>query len=275
MSDLQGPVTMPEPGQVVEAPDTGTTATAPADTGGQASASPVSDPGQSPATATAPVEETFFDPSTVPPELQPAYKSMQSAFTKKMQAISGERQKLEAYNQIMANPYEAVQAWAKENGFSLTKAQAQQMVDQQQEDWAPNTWQDVINRTKQETRREILAELAPVLQTVQSVQASNIESQLTQLDPEWRRYEDEMRANIAAHPSLVKDVAKLYRLSVPEEVYMSRATQAALKKLQTKANSAQVAEKSQTSRSAPVSQKARTFDEAVAIAKQQMAEQGR
>ena len=35
--------------------------------------------------------ENFFDPSALPPELQPVWKKMQGSFTKKMQALSSER----------------------------------------------------------------------------------------------------------------------------------------------------------------------------------------
>lgn len=42
-------------------------------------------------------EETFFDPNTVPEELKPAYKQMQSAFTKKTQEIAESRKALENF----------------------------------------------------------------------------------------------------------------------------------------------------------------------------------
>lgn len=41
-------------------------------------------------------EESFFDPTQVPDELKPAYKQMQSAFTKKTQEIANARKEAEA-----------------------------------------------------------------------------------------------------------------------------------------------------------------------------------
>lgn len=55
---------------------------------------PQTDASQQTTDATA--EESFFDPKTVPPELVPAYKQMQAAFTKKTQAIAEERKNAEA-----------------------------------------------------------------------------------------------------------------------------------------------------------------------------------
>jgi hypothetical protein len=199
-----------------------------------------------------------------------------------MQAISTNRQKIEAYDQFMANPVGNLQAMAQQYGFSLSRAEAQQMLNQPnqpKQNWEPQTWDEVINRTKEEAKRETMQEVmqqfGPFVQEIQKVRASNIESQLTKLDPNWRMYEDDMRANLSKHPSLVHDVAMLYRMSVPEEISMGKATQQALKKLQDKASSAQVADRSTTSRSAPAPQKAKSWDEAVAIARQKLAEQGR
>ena len=63
--------------------------------------------------------------------------------------------------------------------------------------------------------------LAPVFQGVQKVTAHNIEKELDAVDANWRMYEDEMKTSLRDHPSLVNDVSKLYRLSVPEEVLNS------------------------------------------------------
>jgi len=49
---------------------------------------------------------------------------MQAAFTKKMQGLSGDRQKIEAYNQFMQDPIGQMQQVAKQYGYSLTRAEA-------------------------------------------------------------------------------------------------------------------------------------------------------
>src|SRR5574340_1187189 len=119
MSEGQSPVTMPE-GITPAAPvDPGQPAAAPAVSPGQASGQTPPDGSASGAPQSA-AEPTFFDPSAIAEELKPAYKQMQAAFTKKMQALSGERQKIEAYNQFMADPIGQMQQVAKQYGYSLT-----------------------------------------------------------------------------------------------------------------------------------------------------------
>jgi hypothetical protein len=46
-------------------------------------------------------EEVFFDPKSVPPELEQAYKQMQGAFTKKTQEIADIRKKAESLDQLV------------------------------------------------------------------------------------------------------------------------------------------------------------------------------
>ena len=275
MDSTQGPV-IDTGGQVDLTPE-GATVSTPAVSTGQAAAT---QQGQAPAAPATPEEPSFFDPSTLTPELMPAYKQMQASFTKKMQALSGDRQKIEAYNAFMSDPIGQMQQVARQYGYSLTRAEAaaamnQGQQGQTQQQWEPQSWDEVISRTKAETREELMRELAPFLGNVQKVTAQNIERQLQEIDPNWVEYQDEIRANLAEYPNLVNNVGKLYRLSVPDEVYQRKATQEAIKRLQGKAQAAQIGDKSQTSRSQPAPRKATSFAEAVEIAKANLAEQGR
>lgn len=81
-------------------------------------------------------------------------------------------------------------------------------------------------------------------------------------------YEDDMRINLQAI-SLVNDVAKLYRISVPDDVLNSRAVQQALKKVQDQVVASKVHGGHSTSRSEPAPKKAKTFNEAVEIAREE------
>jgi len=233
--------------------DTGTTAAAPDASTGQATGKTSPDTGQA-ATAPATEEPTFFDPSTLSEELKPAYKQMQAAFTKKMQAISGDRQKIDAYDQFMRDPIGQMQQVAAQYGYNLTRKEAVQALQAQQQaaqDWAPQTWEEVMAKAEERAEQRIMQKLQPFLGNVQKVTASNIERQLSEIDPNWRTYEDDMRSNLQAHPTLVNDVAKLYRLSVPEEVLTSRAVQTALNKFQSKAEQVKISGATRTSRSEP------------------------
>lgn len=283
MSEGQSPVTMPE-GITPAAPvDAGTPAAAPKAPAGQANAQPSPDTGQAPATPQA-EEPTFFDPSTLPPELMPGYKQMQAAFTKKMQGISAHKQKIEAYDQFMADPIGQMQAVAKQYGYSLTRAEAAQAINQTQgqapQDQEPQTWDDVYRIAEERAEQRIMEKLQPFLGNVQKVTAQTIERQLSEIDPQWRTYEDDMRAKLQKHPTLVNDVAELYRLSVPEEVLTARATQAALTKFQSKAEQAKVSDTTKASQSAPAApditklKSGDAFNAAVEIARKKLAAGG-
>jgi hypothetical protein len=113
-----------------------------------------------------------------------------------------------------------------------------------------------------------------MLGTVKEMHKNTVESQLEAIDPNWRLHEDEMLSNMQAHPSLVNDVAKLYRISVPEEVLMQKATQQALRKLEGKVDAAKVHGSSRTSKTSKVGPQIKSFDDAVRAAEQQLAAGG-
>jgi hypothetical protein len=225
-------------------------------------------------------EESFFDPQSIKdkPELMAAYKQMQAAFTKKTQAIKNERQKIEAYDNFAKDPVGNMQRMAQQYGYSLTRAQAAQALQDQaqtqRQDWEPKTWDEVMDRATTLAREKVLGELQPVMQQLQQMRSQSIERMLDDSVPDWRTYEDEMMTTLKDHPSLVNDPLKLYRLSVPDEVWQSRATQQAMAKLQKKAESAKVAGGSTTHKKPTTALEAGSFDEAVAAAKRALAEQG-
>ena len=84
-----------------------------------------------------------------------------------------------------------------------------------------------------------------------------------------------MMQNLKTHPTLANDPAKLYMLSVPQEVIESRATQKALQRFEQKGKAAAVSSGSTTNKkpAAPV-REASSFEEAVQFAREQLAEQG-
>lgn len=222
-------------------------------------------------------EETFFDPKSLPTELMGAYKQMQAAFTKKSQAIARDRDAVRAYRDFEADPVGSLQRIARQYGYSLSRAEAKEAISGKNgEDWTPSSWGDVLDRAKAMAKEELYKELSPMFSDVQAVRKSNIERQLEELDPGWRQYEDEMSQNLADHPSLARDPAKLYRLSVPDEVWESRATQKALNKLQGKVAHTKVSGGSKTSREEDTEPKAgMSFAEAVEWAKRRLKADGK
>jgi hypothetical protein len=152
-----------------------------------------------------------------------------------------------------------MQKLAQNYGFQLTRQQAAAAVaDQQQgqqpngQPWQPNSWEEVeqriAHRAKAEARQELMRDLQPLVQEVQQTKKQTIERQLSEIDPTWQQYESEMVTLLQQHPTLAKDPSMLYRMSVPQEVIESRATQRALQRFEAKAKSSTAAGGSTTSR---------------------------
>jgi len=230
------------------------------------------------------VEDMFFNPQDIAdkPELMAAYKGMQKAYTKKMQSLADQRHKIEAYDAFYSNPIEQVQRVAQQYGYQLTRAEAADMANKMQgqnqvdQDWQPQNWNDVMERATQIAEQRIMEKMNPVFSQVQDMRKQSIESALTEIDPTWQQYEDSMKSELAKHPTLANDPAKLYRLSVPQEVLESRATQAALRKLEDRQKSAGVSGTSTTNKKpgSGLPDKPLSFSEAVEAAKKNLAEQG-
>ncbi len=227
-------------------------------------------------------EQTFFDPKDLDPSLVPAYKNMQKAFTQRMQEAAKHKHKVEAYDSYERDPVGTMQAMAQRMGFQLTRAEAaRQIRDQQpgqqgQEQWEPKSWDEVLNRAKDMAKRELFQEMGPMVNEVKNLRKSNLEAFLDSNAPDWREHEDSMMENLKAHPTLVNDPVKLYRVSLPPEVLEGRAMQKALKKMEEKVKGAQIGGGSSTIRKAPLGlpDKALSFDEAVKFAKAKLAEDG-
>jgi len=222
------------------------------------------------ATTTGQAEDVFIDPKDLPEELQPHFKKMQAAFTKKMQGISRDRDKITAYESFERDPIGSMQAMALRMGYQLTPAQAAAAVASATGNEEPQefkSWGEVREWVKKDIMAELKQSLAPVFEGVQKVTASNIEKQLNDIDANWRMYEDDMKDTLRTHPTLVNDVSKLYRLSVPEEVLSSRAVQSALKKVEEKGKSASMHGSTTVPKTQPAMKKATSFDEAVSIAR--------
>jgi hypothetical protein len=201
---------------------------------------------------------------------------MQSAFTKKMQGLSKEadaqRQAIEAYNAFMADPVGNAQRVLQQYGGPQQPAQNGGAGGQAAEEWQPQTWNEVIARAKEEgateAERRIMERLSPYLQNVQELRKQTVEQQLSQIDPEWMKYEDGMKKTMKEHPTMVNDVGLLYRSSVPSEVLENQATQRALRIFEKKGKAAQVSGTTtvpHTESGAP--KQAKNFNEAVKQAK--------
>lgn len=222
--------------------------------------------------------QTFFDPKNVPDELKPAYKQMQASYTQKMQKLSADKQKVDAYDAFMADPITQMQQVASRYGYSLTRAEAQQAVEQQQTDqnWEPQNWNDVLSKAEERAYSRIKKELNPLFGEIQNMKKQNVEKSLDEIDPMWRQYEDKMIDLLQEHKSLASDPALLYKMAVPQEVLESRATQRALQKMQAKGEASQVSGSSTTTKKpdSGLPDGKLSFQQAVEAAKKKLAEDG-
>lgn len=205
-------------------------------------------------------------------------RQMMAAYTRKTQDVAKEKQKIDAYNMFEKNPEGTIRQIAQQMGFDVIprghQPQAQSgMVDTA--NWEPQTWEEVLVRAKEQARESLMAEIKPLLeplyQNLQQVKSQGIENQLSQIDENWRIYEDEIKSNMEfIKPDLLKTaegIKKLYRMSVPDEVFTSKATQQAIKQYEQKVKSAQIESKSKVNHTTPSIGKINSYDDAVKAAK--------
>ncbi len=198
-------------------------------------------------------------------------KNLQGSYTQKTQALATERQKIEAYDAMTRDPYGQLQSMAQRLGYQLTQANG---GDQSDGEFQPNSWDDVMVKATEMAKAKIMQELSPMLSEIGNMRKANIETQLSEIDPGWKTYEDSMMNVLNAHPTMANDPSTLYRMSVPPEVLESRATQAALAKLEAKTRSNNVSGGSTTNRTPAQPEQATTFDQAVKIAQKKLADDG-
>jgi hypothetical protein len=234
-----------------------------------------------------PENEGVFDPGefkrltdSLPPELQhqarALQKGLQGAYTKKFQEVAENRKKIEAYDAFSKDPATALQQMAQQMGYTLSRRDAQQMADNQSQNWEPQTWDEVMTKAEERATAKMMQQFAPLLGELQNIKRTSIESQLSEIDPSWQAYEEKMMGNLKQHPTLAADPAMLYRLSVPPEILESRATQKALARMQAKTESGKVSGPSTTNKTNDglIPDKSMSFSEAVAAAKKKLAQDG-
>ncbi len=191
-----------------------------------------------------------------------------------MQQVKASKTKIDAYEQFERDPHGTMQQLAKAYGYQLLQGQQEKA----NENWEPKTWDDVFTRAKSEAKAEVMKEFEPILKPVfdevKNLRKANIEKSLEEIDPQWKLYETDMMDSLKAHPTLVSDPEKLYRMSVPKAVIEAKAMKDALVRLQSKQSSAQVSGGSSTTAKPSQVPRASNFQEAVAIAEKQVIAQG-
>lgn len=243
---------------------TGTTAAAP----GMTQTASVSQAQTTGNGSAAEATDTFFDYTSIAgkPELEAAYKQMQGSYTKRMQELAQHRTAIDAYQSFQRDPKGTLTQLAQSYGLQLVERGQDQPQDQNFQ-----SWDDVKKHFFNEFQKEMLQ---PVVKEVQQLKKQNIEAHLDSRYPDWRTYEDQMMDTLRAHPSLVQDPDKLYRLSVPEAVWEARATNRAMQKLKAASDNAQVSGGGSVKQTTQKPTGPLSFDQAVQLAKQKLLESG-
>jgi len=208
--------------------------------------------------------ETFLDgasldPRKLPPEVQPIFKAMQGAFTKRMQSIAEIRDKANVVDRFYNDQNfarETLTQWAAQNGLQLVPHGQQAQAQQPGAGGAANP--QIVETLKQHLPPEMswMAEtLGPAFSQVLNQQLSQIVQPLTQLQqqrqfaeregaydkaaeelsnqiPHWQEHEDTM-AEINAFllsPDLVSPkygskLQLLYNAATANAASMAKATQ--------------------------------------------------
>jgi len=160
-------------------------------------------------------EESFIDPSELPDEIKPHWSRMHRAYTKKLEEIKGIRDKADTVDRFYSDPKFAsatVEEWARQNGYSLTKGQTQQVVNQMHQTMgAPPQLVEAIKSRLSPAMQWMAEDLAnaqwaaqetfqtPIKQQQQKelsermkAEYDEIAGRLTETSPGWEEHESEM-----------------------------------------------------------------------------------
>jgi len=215
-----------------------------------------------------------FDPNSISdPNLLQAYKQMQKDYNQGKEFIKQHRQKIDAYDRFTSNPQSVLQQYAQQLGYQLApvgQPLAAQSAEQQQ--WEPQTWEEVRDNIKQDALLAAKQEFQPMVQELQNLKKQNIETYLDGNCPNWRNYEEEMKANLQRHPTLSSDPMQLYKISVPPNVFIAQGAKRTIDKINANIDGSVQSGTSTTARatSAAPNEKINSISDAFAYAKNQV-----
>lgn len=200
-------------------------------------------------------EENFLDPDALPKELLPHFKKMQASFTRRMQAIASDKEKINLYNQIVAGGPDAVKILAQKVGLSIVDKGSDKEGSPEYGDSSTISW------LRKEMKSMIEEAIGPVKENTNKVKASQVERYLDENHSDWRLYDDVMADLVTKHPTLGEDVDSLYELARGAATKIERLKAASNKRSST------VTKSSTSSRPASIPKRAETLEEAISMAK--------
>lgn len=253
------------------APDSnGATEATPGGTDGQSIAS-----GQTTSQGPVPkAEESFFDPKDIiGTDLEPAYKQMQSTWTKAMQSAKGNQHMVDAYKAFEANPQGTLQQLAQQYGYQLV--QPGQEAAGEANGFEPQTWDEVMEKATEIATQKLNKDLQPLLNEVKGMKQSNMEAYMDNNHPDWRTYEGQMLQVLKDHPTMSSSPDLLYDMAIPAEVKQARAHKSAMAKIQGQTNASELSGSSTTTKTQKQAPEGiKSLDDAVRFARNQLATRG-
>lgn len=177
-------------------------------------------------------EETFLqaqnlDPRKLSPELQPIFKKMQGAYTKKMQEIAAVREQAEMVDRFRNDrdfAYQTVTQWAQQNGLTLAPvgAQYQQPTQQPKKVQAPPELVEVIKASlpeemhwtaeSQANAQWAAAQmlLQPLVKQQQESRQQDVQAQQQRMGQEWDSLAEELTGIAPGWEEHEPEMSELY-----------------------------------------------------------------
>jgi len=218
-------------------------------------------------------------PDGMKQQLEGLYGNLNKAFTQGMQGLSEDRKKVEAYNAFdtmsRQDPMGAIKAIAQQMGVS--PQQLQEVIGEtpaRDIEQGFETYGEMFDHFKSGIMDAVRSELAPVFKNVQDLTSNNIEAELGNIDPHWRRYESTMMDTMKQHPTLINDIPRLYKMSVPEDVLKADATREALRRVEAETKTATLTSGGGTKKSSTQPMKVDSFQDAIDAARQDLQNRG-
>lgn len=194
------------------------------------------------------LQGSTLDPRQLPPEIQPIFKRMQAAYTKKMQEAANWRQKAETVDKFYTDPQYAFQTlaqWAANNGYTIAPvgSQAAQTIASQQKSaaasavaetikqnlpdelkWMADSMGPALDQAVQGAVQKMLQPLAQQAQQqqyqVQSQEWDSHAAKLSEVAPGWEEHEgamgeilDFLQGSQLNHPKYGSKLQVLYNLA--------------------------------------------------------------
>lgn len=203
----------------------------------------------------APTEERFIDPDELPKELLPHFKKMQASFTRRMQSIAGDKEKINLYNQLVAGGPDAVKFLAQKAGLEVSEKGSKPVDDPEYGDSSTVSW------IRKEIKAMLEESIGPLKDNTNKLKASQVERYLDENHTDWRLYDDVMADLVKKHPTLGEDVDSLYELAKTATTKVERMKTASNKR------SSIVTKTSSSNRPISLPKRAETLEEAIAMAR--------